>query len=238
MLRHAYFVAFLLSIVAIVGTRSRGALVGLVFLSLAILLTKELTTNQRIIGILVVGTCIVVGLLFAPQMWFDRMATIKDYGQDASAMGRINAWEFAHNLAKARPIVGGGFEAFTPELFLQYAPNPQDVHDAHSVLFEVLAEHGYVGVGIYLAILLGAWITLGRLIKISRSIAFFNWAMKYVLILRCSIVAYVFSGLTLGLAYFDFFWLLIVMTISLTQILRNQAKTMSTKLFVQNRALS
>lgn len=237
-LRHAYFAAFLLSIVAIIGTRSRGAVVGLVFVILAILLTKELTTNQRIIGIFVVGTCIVVGLLFAPQMWFDRMATIQDYKQDASAIGRINAWGFAHNLAKARPIVGGGFESFTPELFLQYAPNPQDVHDAHSVLFEVLAEHGYVGVGIYLAILLGAWITLGRLAKISRGIASFNWAMKYVLILRCSIVAYVSSGLTLGLAYFDFFWLLIAMTICLTQILRNQVKAMGMKYFAQNRSLS
>ena len=51
-----------------------------------------------------------------PQQWFERMATIKTYEQDASAMGRINAWNMAFNLAKDRPL-GGGFDAFQWDMF-------------------------------------------------------------------------------------------------------------------------
>ena len=65
-------------------------------------------------------------LAFMPEKWFERMDTITEYKQDASAMGRINAWTFALNVAADRPIVGGGFNTFTPSLFQRYAPNPND----------------------------------------------------------------------------------------------------------------
>jgi len=35
-----------------------------------------------------------------PQEWYDRMYTIKTYQEDASALGRINAWHTAFNVAK------------------------------------------------------------------------------------------------------------------------------------------
>jgi len=71
-----------------------------------------------------------------PDAWMQRMGTIKTYEQDGSAMGRINAWHFAFNLALDRPIVGGGFETFQPDLFLKYAPEPENYHDSHSIYFE------------------------------------------------------------------------------------------------------
>jgi O-antigen ligase len=43
-----------------------------------------------------------------PQQWYDRMSTIQTYDQDQSAIGRINAWHMAYNMAKDRPL-GGGF---------------------------------------------------------------------------------------------------------------------------------
>ncbi len=80
------------------------------------------------------------------------MWTIRDYQEDSSSMGRINAWHFAANLAADRPVVGGGFQVFTPELFQKYAPNPTDFHDAHSIYFESLAEQGYVGLALFVLI--------------------------------------------------------------------------------------
>ena len=66
-----------------------------------------------------------VGLLsFMPDTWYDRMNTIESYEEDTSAMGRINAWHFAFNLAIDKPLVGGGFQAFTRESFFTHAPIP------------------------------------------------------------------------------------------------------------------
>ncbi len=58
-----------------------------------------------------------------PEEWFERMSTIKTYEQDGSALGRINAWWMAFNLASHRPT-GGGFETFQAPSFALYAPNP------------------------------------------------------------------------------------------------------------------
>ena len=60
-------------------------------------------------------------------------------------MGRINAWHVGWNMALDRPLTGGGLNAFTRETFARYAPNPYDFHDAHSIYFEVMAEHGFIG---------------------------------------------------------------------------------------------
>ena len=55
-------------------------------------------------------------LIFMPESWHERMGTINTYEQDGSAMGRINAWIMAWNLACDRWI-GGGFELAQPEAF-------------------------------------------------------------------------------------------------------------------------
>ena len=81
---------------------------------------------------------------FMPQKWEERMHTIStDRDElDESALGRINAWGFAWNLAKARPILGGGFRVFyVYDTWHRYAPDPQDFHDSHSIYFEVLSRN-------------------------------------------------------------------------------------------------
>ena len=62
----------------------------------------------------------------------ERMSTISTYDQDASAMGRINAWMMAWNLAVDRFPIGGGFAAWAPDVYQLYAPDPTRVLVAHS----------------------------------------------------------------------------------------------------------
>jgi putative inorganic carbon (HCO3(-)) transporter len=59
-----------------------------------------------------------------PPEWFERMHTIKDYEQDESALGRINAWRTAFNVAKGN-VTGGGFQMYrAPHLQRDTPPNP------------------------------------------------------------------------------------------------------------------
>ncbi len=67
--------------------------------------------------------------MFMPEHWTARMTTISEYREDASAMGRINAWWMAWNLA-AKNFFGGGYEIYNLITFSQYAPDPTDVHAA------------------------------------------------------------------------------------------------------------
>ena len=44
-----------------------------------------------------------------------------------------------------------------PAVFAIYAPDPTDVHAAHSIYFQVLGEHGFVGLGLYLLLGVLTW---------------------------------------------------------------------------------
>lgn len=69
---------------------------------------------------------------------------------DELVMGRINAWWTCFNVAMDRPLVGGGFDMYTPEVFAKYAPKPNDLHSSHSIYFQNLGEHGFAGLALFL----------------------------------------------------------------------------------------
>jgi probable O-glycosylation ligase (exosortase A-associated) len=144
-----------------------------------------------------------------PQKWFERMETIRNYREDQSAMGRINAWGFAYNLARDRPFVGGGYEAFRAELFAYYAPDPEDVHDAHSIYFEVLGEHGFVGLFLFLGLGLLVWRSCSWIRRQARGDPELEGFSDLARMTQVSLVGYAVGGAFLGLAYFDLYYNLV-----------------------------
>ena len=204
-------VAMALTVVAILGTQSRGALVGLVIMG-GMLIWK---TRKRFVFLLLLIPILFAGFQFMPASWHDRMKTIETYEQDESALGRINSWYFAFNLAKDRPLVGGGYNTFTPDLFAVYAPDPQRVHDAHSIYFEVLGEHGFVGLGLFLLLGWFAWRTCSQIAKQARHHPDGQWMADLATMLQVSLAGYAASGAFLGLAYFDFYYHLIALVVLL-----------------------
>src|SRR6266496_4037422 len=99
-IRHATSGAMVLTALAAVGSQSRGALLGIVSMGTFFWLKSRNKVFTALLG--VVAAVLIVSIM--PQQWFDRMNTIGSYDQDASAMGRINAWHMAYNLAKDRLV--------------------------------------------------------------------------------------------------------------------------------------
>ncbi|MFM9916851.1 MAG: putative O-glycosylation ligase, exosortase A system-associated, partial [Rhizobacter sp.] len=133
-------VAMLLCAVSALGSQSRGALLGLSAMGL---LLWWRGANRARNGVLMV--VVVVALLaFMPSSWYERMQTMNTYGEDRSAMGRISAWWTAWNLARDY-LAGVGFNAVRPELFARYSPYPDLIQAAHSIYFQVLGHHGFIG---------------------------------------------------------------------------------------------
>jgi probable O-glycosylation ligase (exosortase A-associated) len=198
-----------LSAAAIAGSHSRGALVA----GSAMVFMLWWRGRRKVLF----GTVMVVGLiallLFMPPAWFERMASIKDYKEDGSAMGRMNAWAFAYNLAADRPIVGGGFRTFTPSLFLVYAPSPTNFHDAHSIYFEVLGEHGFIGLGLFLWLGLSTFLAPQRIRRETSKRPDLVWAYDLAGMIQVCMIGYAVGGVFLGLAYFDLYYHLIAMVL-------------------------
>jgi len=196
-IRNGLLAVMVLGVVAAIGTYSRGA-----FLAIA---AMGLVLWWRSPGRLVNGVVIVViatlVLSFMPQKWADRMSTIETYQQDNSAMGRINAWTMAYNLANHRAL-GAGFEAGTEDLFRKYAPIPQ-ARAAHSIYFQVLGEHGWVGLGLFLSIGAFGFMTAARVRRRAKKVPEAQWVYNLAGMLQVSMVGYAVGGAFLSLAYFD-----------------------------------
>jgi len=207
-LRGALNAAMVLSAIATVGSQSRGALLGLVAMGAFLWLKTRNKIFTAILG--VVAISIVLSVM--PQQWYDRMATIQNYETDPSATGRINAWKMAFNMAKGRPL-GGGFDSFHEYSFALYAPDPEDVHDSHSIYFEVLGDHGFVGLGIFLMLGLMTWRTASWVISRAHRDREKRWVADLASMIQVSLVGYASAGAFLGLAYFDYYYTLIALVV-------------------------
>lgn len=214
--------------ISAVGSYSRGALIGGAAM-LGFLWFKS--KNKAATGVAVFAMVLIVALVM-PSQWFERMNTIDDYQQDASAMGRINAWHFAVNVA-THNVLGGGFNVFQPRQFLIYAPDPLAYHVAHSIFFQVLGDHGFVGLIMFVTLLVCTWRTGTRVIKFCGDAPELKWASDLARMTQVCVIGYTVSGAFLSLAYFDLYYDFIVILVALEKLLMlNRDKTGKRILYV------
>lgn len=206
--KQAMTISILLCVIAALGSHSRGAL-----LAVAAMAAALWWYGGRQLGVLV-GILVVAfaAISLMPTEWLTRMNTISEYQKDGSAMGRINAWYMAWNLAKDN-FFGGGFEIYNRMLFGIYAPDPDDVHAAHSIYFQVLGEHGFVGLLLFLTLWLLVWWHAGQLRKQGKRRPETKWVSDLGAMCQVSLVGYGVGGAFLSLAYFDLPYNILIMIV-------------------------
>ena len=203
-LRRLWWFLSIATIPAIFFTYSRGALVGLVAIAGAMFVQSK--KRAILVPLLLVGRA--VAFIYDPEDWRHRMDPTRENAIDGSAFSRINAWKFSWHLANEFPLTGGGFETFTKELFLIYAPNAKDVHGPHSVYFGVLAEHGFIGLFLYMALVGSCFVSIRWVVRWGR-LHGDEVVVNYGNMFRVALAAFLISGLFLGRAYFDYYFTLV-----------------------------
>jgi putative inorganic carbon (HCO3(-)) transporter len=208
-----------LSMVAAAGSYSRGALLA----GAAMMGFLWLKSRNKVSTGIVLLLMIPLVWLAMPEQWHARMSTIDEYQSDGSALGRINAWYFAMEVAKTH-LMGGGFMVFNPAMFRIYAPNPTDFHAAHSIFFQVLGEHGYIGLVLFVSIIGTAWLTASRIIKSTRKRPDLKWASDFAAMSQVSLIGYMVGGAFLSLAYYDYFWYVVAALVITQRIVVKKLK--------------
>ncbi len=209
-LRWALIAAQVLMMFSIVGSFSRGAFVAISVMLFALFVRSR---KKLAVGLLGIGFIFIV-VPFMPAVWHERMSSIQDYEKDASTQGRFMAWNFAYRLALDRPLVGGGFNVNeNVPLFFHYVPDADKVHSPHSIYFEVLGFHGFVGLFIFLAIGISLLRTCGTLIRIGKLRPELAWARELGAMVQVSAIGYAVGGAFLNLASFDFYYYVIAIVI-------------------------
>jgi probable O-glycosylation ligase (exosortase A-associated) len=199
-------------LVSVLGTYSRGAVIGLAVTAIALLAKSR----HRMRLALVAGLALAAAVQFMPEHWHARIASIFDYAEDASAQARVDSWRYALEVAREHPVVGGGFEIFRGN----QAPTTAGYRSAHSIYFEVLAEHGWVGAGLFLALGLGAYLTARSVMRRAGEDSELSWAADLAAMVQVSIAAYAIAGLFLNLATFDLYYHLIAIVVIASALVR------------------
>ncbi len=202
-----------LTLVAAAGSYSRGAMLA----GSAMLIFLWLKNRKKLRAGIALLLLVPVLYSVMPQQWFNRMDSIDKYEEDASALGRINAWKFAYKVAEDN-WVGGGYNVFTPNMFLIYAPEPLDHHAAHSIYFQVLGEHGFIGLALFLLLMLFAWRTGTRIVKYCSDKAELKWAADLAAMSQVSMIGFAVGGAFLSMAYYDLYYDIVVLLVVLEKI--------------------
>ena len=133
--------AFCTLFAAIIATQSRGGLLGIIAVSgfFWLRVVKNLWVSAIVGGIAMMLLYVMAGI-------GDRQSGgAAEEGIDASAMGRIYAWEAAVGMAVDNPLTGVGLDNFYSNYFF-YSPHWDGLnHAVHSTWFGVLAETGFAG---------------------------------------------------------------------------------------------
>ena len=202
-------------VVAVIGTQSRGGFLALLALGAYLFIKSD---RKVLLGALAVVLAIGLSQLVSSE-WTSRIDTINSAGEDASFMGRVVAWKLSFILASQNPFFGGGFKSLEyfpvwTELsrdFLSYSwfytgdlmPETKFGRAAHSVYFQVLGDHGFAGLALYLGCLIGAFRKAGNISKKVKKYDGPDWLRTLASMLQLSIFAFALGGAALSFAYFD-----------------------------------
>ena len=209
-----------LTVISIVGSYSRGAIIGLGALGLLMVFRAR----KRFVYLTITGVAILLLAKFMPEHFFHRMDTISTATQDASFEGRLYSWRVAFLYASDHFPFGAGF--YGPQLaalYHHYFPHRPPLA-AHSIYFQVLGEHGFIGLGIYLIILAAAFLRCSKIISLTRGLPEQRWVHDLAIAIQASLFVFCVAGAALSMAYYDLFIIDVAMLLPLREIVLLEEK--------------
>jgi putative inorganic carbon (HCO3(-)) transporter len=204
-----------LAIATAIGTYERSALVGLVALGVYMWIRSR---HKFRFGVVV---AIVAGIIVysTSGAWNARVSTIGNFEQENSAYGRILVWRWTLGFVAQHPL-GGGFSTYLIDHIELPAQGTDPGHIEfgrafHSSYFEMLGEHGYPGLIIFLLLAASTLLMLRRVAKTARPYPELEWVVGLSDALQSGLTVFLTCGAFVGLAFQPMFWYFVSMSLCL-----------------------
>ena len=134
---------------AVIATQSRGGLLGIMAV-FAVFGYRRIRSKTLFFAIGGISMFVLLALAGISERASGGAA---EEGIDESAMGRLYAWQAAFGMALARPLNGVGLDNFYHNYYF-YSPHWDGKnHAVHSTWFGVMAETGFVGLIVFVAMM-------------------------------------------------------------------------------------
>jgi probable O-glycosylation ligase (exosortase A-associated) len=223
---------FGLSVISVIGTQSRGGFIALVLAGSWLILSSR---HKVLLSVLVLCLAGVVAVS-APASWFERVQTIESADKDASFLARVAAWRVSTAVGLDNPVFGAGFHAIQVQWIWETyrgAGNrigtsneeiTESARAAHSIYFEILGDQGILGLLMFLSLFLVAAANIRAAKKIgARHRVELSWGTDLIVAIGVSLFAYAVGGAGVSLGYFEFFYVLVLLTEVLKQVIEREA---------------
>jgi len=221
-----FYTAAAAAIVCSVGTYER---TGLIAIAVMVCLMWW-NAKKKILGVVLIAGALAGSTYFVSDTWSQRMSTISSYQSDTSALGRLAVWMWTIDYVASHPL-GGGFEVYlinsgtlpvtADETDFQ---GPEDQKEItfqakafHSIYFEVLGEHGYIGAALFGAIILAFFGYTRRIRKLAEKNPELEWASDLAKALRMSLIIYLCGGAFVGIAFQPYFYHIFACTMAISE---------------------
>jgi probable O-glycosylation ligase (exosortase A-associated) len=199
---------------AVLMTYSRGAMVALLVAApLMLMRSREWVKG----GICCLIIALVVPVLAGREIR-DRFFTIAEYEVDASAQSRRGSWEAAWRMAMDHPVFGVGIR--NANLLSHSYGADVEGRTIHSQYLQIAADGGFVGLALYVAIMISAWLALHRCRQhaINRTDEE-GWLMLAITNgVESSLAIYLVGAALLSLEVFELPYLLILLSAQLAAV--------------------
>ncbi len=222
-LSHTFTVMMLLSAAAALGSHSRGALLSIVAMTTVLWWRGQKRVRNGILLVLL-GAVMVAAM---PSNWSERMDTIQTYEEDESALGRLSAWWVSWRIALNYPF-GVGFSITSSELFHAFSPYGTQFGQpvAHSIWFQMMGHHGFIGFFLFLAVWVSSWRIAGRLRQAAREREGIQWVGDLGAMSQVCLVGYGVGGAFLQLGYYDFpYYVMAIVSVTYAWVRRQAWET-------------
>ena len=221
--------AAVLMVTGIFGSGSRGATLGLS----AQVLLLILVSKRKVLALSLVAIAVSGALMFLPSTYTNRMSTLKNVEEDSSAQARLTAWKAATMMAMDHPLGVGAHNfnsaygrVYKAKVITEETWGSGRWISPHSIYFLTLAEYGFPGLFLLLALLFSATRTNLRMYRESLRNPPPELPEKFFLALTLSLVGFSACGVFLGGVNYPHIFILIGLTVRGTHMMNDREPAM------------
>jgi len=202
------------AVLSIIGSSSRGALVGLAAVALW-MLSKS---RYKFRG-LVATSVLAVGVYW--MLPPEQMARLQTMGDDGTSTSRTTLWARGLDLMRDYPVHGIGYKNWSPYMQMHYGSPLLP----HNIFIEAGAELGYTGLVAFIALIILTFAVNFRTRQLTRHLPKgdrFVFEMAHGL--DAALIGFLASGFFVTVLYYPFFWINLAMTVALHAAASNKVR--------------
>jgi O-antigen ligase len=193
------------AVIDVVGSSSRGALVGLGAMALWMLL-KSRHKFRAIVG---------TGILAASVYWLlppEQMARLQAMGDDGTSISRTTLWARGLQIMRENPVIGIGYKNWSPYNEIHYGSRLLP----HNIFIEAGSELGYTGLLAFIALIIVTLVVNHRTRRLTRNLpAGERFVFEMAHGLDAALIGYLVCGYFVTVLYYPFFWINFALTVAL-----------------------